>query len=532
MAIPLGLNFNLNSQVPLDNRIVVADITGRDALVTSNRVYQGIIVYVTNENKYYYYNTSNQWIELSTVGEGSVGATGATGNTGTQGATGATGVGATGATGLSGDKYSTSSNTSHSVTLGSKTFTVSTGLAYSIGQTVIIANSAINFMKGIVTNYTSNSLTVNITAITGSGTFTSWQINLEGAPGAQGATGLTGSTGATGVTGATGATGIQGSTGSTGPVILRFTAQNISGNIERNSKIAVDTSINSLTLSLPVNGLQLGDIIEIIDINKSFHINNLIVQSNTHNIEGFSGLPGLICDIRGAHFILVWEGQPYGWRISILDNSYSNNQFISNNDVIPLLYLNIQFGNNSELFDTNDISNYKIPWNNIEYFNTDYTAISSTIDNSKYITYNPTTKNLYIKEPGIYNVDLRYSSYNLTDTTDFLRARLRSWDTEILGGLAQNSALLDVGINQPPDGPNRPRVLSAFAQGPIGTTFNGEAMCAGFTTFRITTPQYIVADFLHAGALRTTPLPQTTTGYPVFDGPFGNQPFMFISKIV
>ena len=210
--------------------------------------------------------------------------------------------------------------------------------------------------------------------------------------------------------------------------------------------------------------------------------------------------------------------------------------------VTPLIFLNIQENNNSELFDSNDVSNYKIPWNNVEYFNSQYVAISSTIDNTKYMTYNPTTKNLYIRESGIYNVDLRYSSYNLRDASDFLRARLRNWDTEIPGGLSRNDSLTDVGLdanNNPlPYGPLqgggfRAKVLAAFAQGPIGTTFNGEAMCAGFTTFKITTPQYITADFLHVGALRIiTGQTDQPWCFPVYLGPYGNLPFMFISKIV
>jgi hypothetical protein len=75
-------------------------------------------------------------------------------------------------------------------------------------------------MLGTVTNYNSGTgqLTVNITSVTGSGTYTSWTINLAGAagsPGATGATGIAGPTGATGVTGPTGATGV-GATGATG----------------------------------------------------------------------------------------------------------------------------------------------------------------------------------------------------------------------------------------------------------------------------------------------------------------------------
>ena len=153
-----------------------------------------------------------------------VGEVGATGFQGSTGFVGATGVGATGATGLSGDKYTTTSNTSLTIAIGTQSLTVQTGLALSVGQSVIIANSSSNKMEGSVTSYNSvtGELIVNITLITGSGTFLSWSVSLSGAPGPQGPTGATGvgATGATGVgfQGSTGATGVGGigSTGATG----------------------------------------------------------------------------------------------------------------------------------------------------------------------------------------------------------------------------------------------------------------------------------------------------------------------------
>jgi hypothetical protein len=193
------------------------------------------------------------------------------------------------------------------------------------------------------------------------------------------------------------------------------------------------------------------------------------------------------------------------------------------NNVIPLLYLDIN--TDSELFDSNDSTNYKIPWNRVRWVNQKYTAISSTIDNTKYVTYNSLNKNIYIKESGIYNVDLRFGSFNMIDPNDFLRARLRSSPSPIEGGLSTNppnppSAGLSEGLN----------VLSAFAQGPIGVTQNGEAMCAGFTTLYLPDPIYITADFLHFGAFNISN--GQNRGFPVFNNVFGNRPFLFLSKIV
>ena len=159
----------------------------------------------------------------ATGATGETGATGigSTGATGLEGSTGATGLeGSTGATGLSGDKYTTSSTTSLTIATGTQSLTVDTGLALSIGQSVIIANSATDQMTGSIVSYDplTGALVANITSIIGSGTFSSWSVSLLGAPGPAGATGIgaTGATGPIGLDGATGATG-EGATGATGP---------------------------------------------------------------------------------------------------------------------------------------------------------------------------------------------------------------------------------------------------------------------------------------------------------------------------
>ena len=167
------------------------------------------------------------------TGAGTTGATGEVGPTGPQGATGdigATGVagadgstGATGATGLPGDRYQTTSTDSLSIATGNQYLTVETGLAYSIAQDVIIAHDESNHMHGLLVSYNSatGAMIVNVTSVSGSGTYTSWDVNLNGAVGAVGDTGATGatgigSTGATGVIGPSGATGLTGPTGATG----------------------------------------------------------------------------------------------------------------------------------------------------------------------------------------------------------------------------------------------------------------------------------------------------------------------------
>ena len=71
------------------------------------------------------------------------------------------------------------SSTSHSVTVGSKTFTVPAGLVFANTNSVIILSSAgpSNYMIGTVTSYVGTTMTINVTSAIGSGTFTAWRIN-------------------------------------------------------------------------------------------------------------------------------------------------------------------------------------------------------------------------------------------------------------------------------------------------------------------------------------------------------------------
>ena len=50
-GIPLASGFDLGAKIPLDARTVVNTIEERDAHVTNNRVYVGMRVFVSNENK-------------------------------------------------------------------------------------------------------------------------------------------------------------------------------------------------------------------------------------------------------------------------------------------------------------------------------------------------------------------------------------------------------------------------------------------------------------------------------------------------
>ena len=71
-GIKLSSGFSLGAKSPLDTREVVEDISERDALITSNIAYEGMIVYVKTEKKHYKLVdlTTPKWEELGS-GSGS-----------------------------------------------------------------------------------------------------------------------------------------------------------------------------------------------------------------------------------------------------------------------------------------------------------------------------------------------------------------------------------------------------------------------------------------------------------------------------
>lgn len=77
---------------------------------------------------------------------------------------------------------SATSGASLTIGTGSKSFAASPGAAFVGGQSVVIANSAdpTKSMTGTVTTYNSGTgnITVNVTSVSGSGTFASWTIGL------------------------------------------------------------------------------------------------------------------------------------------------------------------------------------------------------------------------------------------------------------------------------------------------------------------------------------------------------------------
>lgn len=83
---------------------------------------------------------------------------------------------------VSGIDYNATSTTSLAIGTGSKSLTIQTGKLLQVGQFVMIASteSPSNYMMGQVTshNRATGALTVNITSISGTGTFSAWTISL------------------------------------------------------------------------------------------------------------------------------------------------------------------------------------------------------------------------------------------------------------------------------------------------------------------------------------------------------------------
>ena len=138
-------------------------------------------------------------------------------NQGVQGASGPTGE--TGATGPAGARYHTTSTTTLNLTTGATGLVcVDDYLNYSAGQVILISDGGGKHIHATVDSYDPVTKTLNFTPTdhVGTGSASSWEINLDGAEGVVGASGVTGRDGATGVIGSTGPQGFFGLRGATG----------------------------------------------------------------------------------------------------------------------------------------------------------------------------------------------------------------------------------------------------------------------------------------------------------------------------
>ena len=115
------------------------------------------------------------WLRANAT-TGPQGIQGIPGNTGGQGIQGIQGIQGVAGTGAS---YAGTSTTSLTVGTGSKSFTTQSGLAYTTGARVRASSGGV-YMEGVVTSYSSTTLVVTIDNIGGSGTWSSWNLNIAG----------------------------------------------------------------------------------------------------------------------------------------------------------------------------------------------------------------------------------------------------------------------------------------------------------------------------------------------------------------
>jgi hypothetical protein len=150
---------------------------------------------------------------------GTAGASGTSGSAGTAGISGSSGSsGIAGTSGLSGDRYRTESVTEFTLGTGG-TITVGTGLAYTTAQDIIISYDSAHHQVSMIVSYDSGTGVLVFGApseTTGTGTYSDWTVNLNGAAGGNGSSGTSGSAGTSGTSGSSGVAGTSGSAGTSG----------------------------------------------------------------------------------------------------------------------------------------------------------------------------------------------------------------------------------------------------------------------------------------------------------------------------
>lgn len=254
--------------------------------------------------------------------QGAAGPQGAVGPVGPQGPIGLTGAqgpaGSAGPAGADGNRFKTTSTTSLALSTGTKTFTVETGLAYIPAQTVVIANNSTRFMSGIVNSYDpgTGQMVVVVDSATGSGTFNSWNVNLQGIQGPAGPTGTTGATGSTGATGPGGATGPAGPAGATGPAGAAG-AQGPAGATGANGATGADGSRWFFIASgTPTNTLlptaDVGDFVLRGDDGQTFEKTAVSTYTSLASIKGPAGAAGSVGPAGTAKTVIAFAVDGYG----------------------------------------------------------------------------------------------------------------------------------------------------------------------------------------------------------------------------
>jgi hypothetical protein len=175
-------------------------------------------------------------------------------------------------------------------------------------------------------------------------------------------------------------------------------------------------------------------------------------------------------------------------------------------------YFSWYINNNVGLTNTSNGPENVIVWNSFRFENSANYPLG--IGNPRMISAvigGGVASNFLTTQPGLYNVEIRYASYDMIDTTDFMRIRLWKNDIQFFTG----------GLFFLPE-----NLIGTVDQGPIGTTVNGEASKQGSLTFRWNPDEYLAATVMHTGAQGFN-----SAGYPVYNNDFGTQPYIIIRRI-
>lgn len=114
--------------------------------------------------------------------------------------------GTSGTSGYDGDRYLTNSTSTFELGVSTSLY-VEPGLAYSVAQDILISYDIDNHQVCSVVSYDINTGLLVIgppVTVTGSGTYSSWLVNLDGAAGGNGTSGTSGTSGINGTSGSSG----------------------------------------------------------------------------------------------------------------------------------------------------------------------------------------------------------------------------------------------------------------------------------------------------------------------------------------
>lgn len=174
--------------------------------------------------------------------------------------------GTSGTSGYAGDRFRTTSTTEF--TLGVSTnIVVEPGLAYTPAQDIIITYNVGNHQTCTVVSYDINTGAMVIggpVTVIGSGTYSSWTVNLDGAAGGDGSSGTSGTSGINGTSGTRGTSGTSGSSG-TSAALPATVSYGLFAQTANSTPVTNTTTETSLinggvgTLTVPANAFSVGD---------------------------------------------------------------------------------------------------------------------------------------------------------------------------------------------------------------------------------------------------------------------------------